>query len=183
MPIPQNFHPDSQCYDTSVVSGKNFYRNIQSTPWSSKSGLAGKDVGQLRVVDLTRKGLDDYALRNPRNGEFQSAVFVPFSAKSSFYNQPPSIDPARSAGHRRNSSCSSRQAQRICAVHGASVGRRFADIEAPRSCGLSLKPKPTEQVNDELERAKSKLQAAGFCCFISMHLDLSGSWTLIDPRF
>ena len=38
-----------------------FYRNIQSTPWSSKSGLAGKDVGQLKVVDLTRKGLDDYA--------------------------------------------------------------------------------------------------------------------------
>ena len=61
VPIPQNFHPDSECYDTSVVSGKKFYRNIQSIPWSSKSGLAGKDVGQLRVVDLTRKGLDDYA--------------------------------------------------------------------------------------------------------------------------
>ena len=64
MIIPRGFHPDNECYDTSVVSGKKFYRNILSTPWSSKSGLAGKDVGQLRVVDLTRKGLDDYALRN-----------------------------------------------------------------------------------------------------------------------
>ena len=76
--IPQNFHPDSECYDTSVVSGRKFYGNIQSTSWSSKSGLAGKDVGQLKVVDLTRKGLDDYAyaLRNLSNREFQSAVFV-----------------------------------------------------------------------------------------------------------
>ena len=71
--IPQNFHPDSTFYDT---SGKKFYRNIQSTPWSSKSGLAGKDVGQLKVVDLTRKGLDDCALRNLSNGESQSVVFV-----------------------------------------------------------------------------------------------------------
>ena len=30
--IPQNFHPDSECYDTRAVSGKKFYRNIQSTP-------------------------------------------------------------------------------------------------------------------------------------------------------
>ena len=74
--ILQNFHPDSECYDTSVVSGKKIYRNIQSTPWSRKSGLAGKDVGQLKVVDLTRKGLDDHALRNFSNGEFQSVVFA-----------------------------------------------------------------------------------------------------------
>ena len=74
--ISQSFHPDNECYDTGVVSGRKFYRNIQSTPWSSKSGLAGKAVGQLRVVDLTRKGLDDYALRNLSNGEFQGVVFV-----------------------------------------------------------------------------------------------------------
>ena len=32
--------------------------------------------GQLKVVDLTRKGLDDYAPRNLSNGEFQGVVFV-----------------------------------------------------------------------------------------------------------
>ena len=69
-------HPDHECHDTSVMSGRKFYRNIQSTPWSSKSGLAGKDAGHLRVVDLTEKGLEDYALRNLSNGEFQSVVFV-----------------------------------------------------------------------------------------------------------
>ena len=33
-------------------------------------------MGQLKVVDLTRKGLDDYAPRNLSNGEFQGVVFV-----------------------------------------------------------------------------------------------------------
>ena len=58
------------------VSNKKFFRNIQSTPWSTKSGLAGKDVANLRVAELTRKGLDDYSLRCLSNGEFQSIVFV-----------------------------------------------------------------------------------------------------------
>ena len=73
---PQSFKPDSECYDTNTVSGKKFYRNVQTTPWSSKAGLAGKDVNSIRLVDITRKGLDDYSLRNLSNGEFQGVVFV-----------------------------------------------------------------------------------------------------------
>ncbi|CAE7869962.1 unnamed protein product, partial [Symbiodinium necroappetens] len=74
--IPSTFVSDWECYDTNPVSNKKFFRNIQSTPWSTKSGLAGKDVASLRVTDLTRKGLDDYSLRCLSNGEFQSIVFV-----------------------------------------------------------------------------------------------------------
>ena len=74
--IPQSFQPDSERYDTNTVSGKKFYRNAQTTPWSSKAGLAGKDVNSIRLVDITRKGLDDYSLRNLSNGEFQGVVFV-----------------------------------------------------------------------------------------------------------
>ena len=74
--IPQSFKPDSECYDTNTVSGKKFYRNVQTTPWSSKAGLAGKDVNSIRLVDITNKGLDDYSLRNLSNGEFQGVVFV-----------------------------------------------------------------------------------------------------------
>ena len=61
--IPSSFVSDWGCYDTTPVSNKKFFRNIQSTPWSTKSGLAGKDVANLRVAELTRKGLDDYSLR------------------------------------------------------------------------------------------------------------------------
>ena len=37
---------------------------------------AGKDVADLRVTELTRKGLDDFSLRCLSNGELQSLVFV-----------------------------------------------------------------------------------------------------------
>ncbi|CAE7820464.1 unnamed protein product [Symbiodinium sp. CCMP2592] len=74
--IPSSFTSDWECYDKNAISGKKFFRNIQSTPWSTKAGLAGKDVADLRVSDLTRKGLDDFSLRCLSNGEFQSLVFV-----------------------------------------------------------------------------------------------------------
>ena len=35
-----------------------------------------KDIADLRVTELTRKGLDDFSLRCFSNGEFQSLVFV-----------------------------------------------------------------------------------------------------------
>ena len=74
--IPSSFAPGWECYDSNSVSNKKFFRNIQSTPWSTKSGLAGKDIADLRVTELTRKGLDDFSLRCLSNGEFQSLVFV-----------------------------------------------------------------------------------------------------------
>ena len=74
--IPSSFAPDWECYDSNSVSNKKFFRNIQSTPWSTKSGLAGKDIADLRLTELTRKGLDDFSLRCLSNGEFQSLVFV-----------------------------------------------------------------------------------------------------------
>ena len=73
---PSTFVSDWECYDTNPVSNKKFFPNIQSTPWSTKSVLAGKDVASIRVTDLPRKGLDDYSLRCLSNGEFQSIVFV-----------------------------------------------------------------------------------------------------------
>ena len=47
----------------------------------TKSGLAGKDIagvggGDLRVTELTRKGLDDFSLRCLSNRDCQSVVFV-----------------------------------------------------------------------------------------------------------
>ena len=66
------------------MSNKKFFRNIQSTPWSTKSGLAGKDIADLRVTELTRKGLDDYSLRCLPKGEFQSRVFVKSTSEAAF---------------------------------------------------------------------------------------------------
>ena len=76
--IPSSFAPDWECYDSNSVSNKKFFRNIQSAPWSTKSDLACKEIANLRVAELTRKGLDDFSLRclSNANGEFQSLAFV-----------------------------------------------------------------------------------------------------------
>ena len=50
MPIPLPYWPQS-------------HRFILGKPWTVKAGLAGKDVSDLKVTDLTRKGLDKYSLR------------------------------------------------------------------------------------------------------------------------
>ena len=72
--IPSSFTPDWECYDSNSASNKKFFRNIQSTPWSTKSGLAGKDIADLRVTELTRKGLDDFSLRCLSNAKLCSQL-------------------------------------------------------------------------------------------------------------
>ena len=144
-----------------MVSGKKFYRNIQSTPWSSKSGLAGKDVGQLRVVDLTRKGLDDYALRNLSSGEFQSVDSVHSVSEAAFTTNLLRLI-------RQDRLDIDGVAARL---HGAAPPdmhtepARFLELLLAEILQtlkrLAPVAKPTEQVNGELERAKRKLQAAG----------------------
>ena len=41
---------------------RSSFETFSRHPWSTKSGLAGKDIADLRVTELTRKGLDDFSL-------------------------------------------------------------------------------------------------------------------------
>ena len=76
----KTFVPDQDRLDTTSVSGRKFDKHVQSTPWSVKAGLAGKEVSQLRVMGLTRKGL-------AFNRSVCEAVFLPtcceFAARKS----------------------------------------------------------------------------------------------------
>ena len=54
---------------------KSFTGTFSRPRGPRKLDLQGK-TRQLPFVDVTRKGLNDYALRNLSNGEFQSVVFV-----------------------------------------------------------------------------------------------------------
>ena len=51
--LPSSFSPDWEFYDRN---------SVQSTPWSTKNVLAGKDVAEIRVADLTRNGSDAYRM-------------------------------------------------------------------------------------------------------------------------
>ena len=145
--IPQSFKPDSECYDTNTVSGKKFYRNVQTTPRSSKAGLAGKDVNSIRLVDITRKGLDDYSLRNLSNGEFQGVVFVRSVSEAVFTTNLLRL-------LRQTKSTWTRWQLTFTVQHH------------PINTGSSLED------NDELVRARRKLKAAGL--ELSPQLLLSG---------
>ena len=110
---------------------------------------------------LARKGLDDYALRNLSNVEFQSVPFVRSVSEAVFTTNllrliwQDRLDIDGIAAH----------------SHGAAPPDKHTEsarFTEPRLTEIlqtlkRLAPvaKPTEEVNDELERAKRKLQAAG----------------------
>ena len=158
--IPQSFKPDSECYDTNTVSGKKFYRNVQTTPWSSKAGLAGKDVNSIRLVDITRKGLDDYSLRNLSNGEFQGVVFVRSVSEAVFTTnllrllRQDKVDLDKVAAHLHGAAPPDKhkESSRFMEPWLSELLQTFKKISPPES--------PAED-NEELARAKRKLKAAG----------------------
>ena len=113
------------------------------------------------MVDLTRKCLDDYALRNLSNGEFQSVVFVRSVSEAVFTTnllrliQQDRLDVDGIAAHLHRAALPDkhRESARFMEPLLAEILQTLKRL-APVS-------KPTEQVNNELERAKRKLQAAG----------------------
>ena len=157
LPAPQTFKPDHECYDTTAVSGKKFYRNVQSTPWSSKAGLVGKDV--IRLVDVTRKVLDDYVLRNLSNGEFQGVVFVRSVSEAVFTTnllrllRQDKVDLDKVAGHLHVAAPPDKHRESFWFMEPllSEILQTFERLAPPEQ--------PPE--NDELLRAKRKLQEAG----------------------
>ena len=144
--IPSSFARDWECYDSNSVSNKKFFRNIQLTTWSTKSGLAGKDIADLRLTELTRKGLDDFSLRCLSNGEFQSIVFVRSISEAVFVSNL--------LRHIRQDRIDLDATQRVSEVHATSAWRSCFKNQIPRPCigGVEL---------PELAKAKRKLQEAG----------------------
>ncbi len=157
--IPQNFRPDRECYDSNSVSGKKFFRNVQNTPWSSKAGLAGKDVSQIRLVDVTRKGLDDFALRNLSNGEFQGVVFVRSVSEAVFVTnflrllRQDKIDIDKTAAHLHGEAPPDRHKESARFMEPL-LGELMATVKR-------LMPSEPVSESDELTRAKRKLAEAG----------------------
>ena len=115
----------------------------------------------MKVVDLPKKGLDDYALRNLSNSEFQSVVFVQSVSEAVFTTnllrlirqERLDIDGIATHLHGAAPPDKHRESARFMEPLLAEVWQTLERL-APVA-------KPTEQVNEELERAKQKLQAAG----------------------
>ena len=125
------------------------------------------------MVDLTRKCLDEYALRNLSNGKFQSVVFVRSASEAVFTTNllrsirqdRLDIDGIAAHLHPDKHRESTRFMEPLLAEILQTL-KRLAPIEQVHDelehAKRKLQAKSIEQVNDELEHAKRKLQAAGF---------------------
>ena len=74
--LPAQFDSDGTFLDKTVVGQHQLYRHIQSTNWSRKRGLAGRSIEDLRIVEVARKGVEEFGLRLLSEGTPQNLVFT-----------------------------------------------------------------------------------------------------------
>ena len=74
--LPHSFQSDSKFLDRNSLFGRQFYRNVCSTPWSQQTGLANRPVDSVRVHELCYLGWENHNLRALSAGAFVSVVFA-----------------------------------------------------------------------------------------------------------
>ena len=68
--LPSQWQGTSSHYDTSVLYGLSLPRHIESTQWSRKVGLMGRDLSSVRVIDVIPNGIANYGMRLLANGRY-----------------------------------------------------------------------------------------------------------------
>ena len=82
--LPSTFAPDHLHYDKTPV-GKGchvLHRCVQATEWSRKTGIAGRDVADIRAFELRHRGLGDFSFRLLSEGRHQSIVWARSGSES-----------------------------------------------------------------------------------------------------
>ena len=82
--MPAQFDSDGTFLDKTVVGQHQLYRHIQSTNWSRKRGLAGRSIEDPRVVEVARKGVEEFGLRLLSEGTPQNLVFTRSVGEAAF---------------------------------------------------------------------------------------------------
>ena len=88
--LPSNFVQDATHIDSNCVphpNGLTFLREIESTPWSRKAGLAGRDVLDVKLHELAYHGVREQSLRHLSHGRFSSLVFCRSVAEAVLLNK------------------------------------------------------------------------------------------------
>ena len=82
--LPSTFAPDHLHYDkTPVGRGCHIlHRCVQATEWSRKTGIAGRDVADIRAFELSHRGLGDFSFRLLSEGRRQSIVWARSGSES-----------------------------------------------------------------------------------------------------
>ena len=72
--LPAEFKESKAYLDSRELYGKTFLRNIAATSWSSKYGLAGRPIADLRLTEILWKGFRNHHLRALSHGHFMALV-------------------------------------------------------------------------------------------------------------
>ena len=82
--LPTSFVSDHQHYDKTPLGkgGHVLHKQVQPTEWSRKSGLAGRDVTDIRAYGLSHRGLGDFSFRLLSEGRHQSIVWARSGSES-----------------------------------------------------------------------------------------------------
>ena len=67
-----------------MLGGHQFHRTVQPTAWSRKAGIAGRQVDDLKLHELSYHGIQEYSLRLLSEGRFQGLVYTQNVAETIF---------------------------------------------------------------------------------------------------
>ena len=84
--MPTGADPDEDHYDTNVVMGLNLPRLVQATKFTRDKGLAGRDIQDIRLAELTWDGLNSWGFRLLANGRYISVEHCRSFKESVFVN-------------------------------------------------------------------------------------------------
>ena len=159
--LPSTFAPDHLHYDKTPV-GKGchvLHRCVQPTEWSRKTGIAGRDVADIRAFELSHRGLGDFSFRLLSEGRHQSVVWARSGSESVLLTAL--------LKKTRESGISIDEAAQAC--HSAAVpdkhkeAMRFMEPLAQEllKCLEAKAPAKNPDVADELAKAKAKMAEHG----------------------
>ena len=74
--LPASFKPTREFYDTQEVFGLTFPPKIQASAWATKHGLAGRNLEDIRLHELTWQMWSNHSLRALTQGRYVSFNFA-----------------------------------------------------------------------------------------------------------
>ena len=159
--FPASFVSDTYHYDKTPV-GKGchvLHRCVQPTERSRKTGLAGRDVADIRAYELSHRGFADFSFRLLSEGRHQSIVWARSGSESvlltallkKIRESGISIDEAAQACHTAAVPDKHKEAMRFMEPLAQ---------ELPK-CLEAKAPVKNQDVEDELAKAKAKMAEHG----------------------
>ncbi|OLP93944.1 hypothetical protein AK812_SmicGene24107 [Symbiodinium microadriaticum] len=76
VPVPATFKEDGEHYDTNLVFKSTLRKTVEPSAWSRAKGLAGMDIRDVTVAHLSRRGMEEYALRPLSHGRFTGIILT-----------------------------------------------------------------------------------------------------------